>query len=149
MNSHGKLLAICIFVLYPSLSFADDLKLRAMDTHGKPLSGNIVHVTFSYQNEQTQRLELKTNVDGAASFSVSDPVPTRVSVNIVPNAMQHWRCTWHGTCGISVTPDEALRSGVAFYESKERAKLRTNPGEILFVARGWTFWQHLLAPITE
>jgi len=149
MSSYGKLLVICIFALWPDLSVAGDLKLKAIDTHGKPLAGNVVHVTFFYKDERAQRLELQTDVAGEAGFSVSASVPTRISVSIVPKANQHWRCNWRGTCGISVTPDEALRNGVAFYESKERAKLKTTPGELLFVARGRTFWQHLLGPLAK
>jgi hypothetical protein len=149
MNFHEKLLALWLFVLWPNFSLADELKLRAIDTHGKPLAGNVVIVTFFRNDEREQRLELKTDVNGEVSFSVSEPVPTRVLVAVVPKIHQHWRCNWRGTCGISLTPEEAFRNGVAFYESEKRAELKTNPGQILFVARGRTIWQHLIGPLAQ
>lgn len=147
--NHEKLLAFWFFALWPSFSLADELKLRAIDTHGKPLAGNVVLVTFFHDVEREQRLELKTDVNGEASFSVPAPVPTRVLVAVVPKIGQNWRCNWRGTCGISLTPEEAFRNGVAFYESKKRAELKINPGQILFVARGWTLWQHLIGPLAK
>ena len=149
MNSCGKLLAIWLCALWPSFSLADDLKLRAIDTHGKPLAGNVVLVTFFHNDERVQRLELKTDTDGEAYFSVPAPLPTRILVAVVPKTSQHWRCNWRGTCGISLTPEEALQNGIAYYESKKKAKLKTNPGEILFVARGRTFWQYLIGPFAK
>jgi hypothetical protein len=146
---YGKLLTIWLFAFWPSFAHADELKLRAIDSHGKPLAGNVVHVTFSPGDGRVQRLELKTDASGEASFSVPAPLPTRISVAVVPKANQHWRCQWRGTCGTSLTPEEALRNGFAYYESQKKAERKTNPGEILFVARGRTFWQHLLAPIAE
>ncbi len=149
MNSYSKLLAIWLFALWPNFSLADELNLRAIDTHGKPLAGNIVVVTFFHNDERVQRLQLKTNAVGEANFSVPAPVPTRMLVAVVPKTNQHWRCNWRGTCGISLTTEEALRNGVAFYESEKRANMKSNPGEILFVARRWTFWQHLIGPLAK
>ena len=149
MNSYRMLLAIWLLALWPNLCIADELKLRAIDTHGKPLAGNIVLVTFFHNEERKQRLELKTDVNGEADFSIPAPVPTRMLIAVVPKTGQHWRCNWRGTCGISLVPEEASRNGVAFYESKKRAELKTNPGEMLFVARGWTFCQHLIGPLAK
>lgn len=146
MISCRKLLAICLFALWPNFSLAEQLKLKAIDTHGKPLPGNVALVTFFHNDERVQRLELKTDANGEAYFSVPAVVATHMFVAVVPRTHQHWRCNWRGTCGISLTPEEAFRDGVAFYESEKRVKLRTNPGEILFIARGWTFWQYLIGP---
>jgi hypothetical protein len=149
MNSYGRLLAIWLCALWPSFSLADDLKVRAIDTHGKPLAGNVVLVTFFHNDERVQRLELKTNAHGEAFFSVSAPLPTRILVAVVPKTNQHWRCNWRGTCGIYLTPEEALRYGVAFYESEKKADRKTDSGEILFVARRSTFWQYLIGPLAK
>jgi hypothetical protein len=149
VNFFGKLLAIWFFALWPGGSFADELKLKVMDTRGKPLAGNEVLVTFFHNDERLQKLELRTDADGEAHFSVSAPIATRMQVAVVPKTNQHWRCNWRGACGISLSPEEALRDGVAFHESKKRARQKTNPGEILFLPQGRTFWQHLIGPLAK
>ena len=149
MSRHWQLIFICLLVLWPDFSFADQLVFRATDTHGKPLAGNTVIATWLYAEGRKERVEMKTDPNGEARIVVPSQVPTQVTISVVPKVGQHWRCNWRGTCGISIAPVDAFRNGIAFYEMQKRASLKATPGQILFIARPWTLWQYLIGPLAS
>jgi hypothetical protein len=122
--------------------------------NGHPLPKQHVLVSLLYEGSETKPQkydavqQLDTDANGVARFILPDPGPAHLSVGIRLTS-EHWHCG----CGIPalVLTKELIQKGIV--ESRDLGSpakpVTAGPGEIVFVARPYTFFEILLAPLLK
>lgn len=138
-------------MLAPSCT-AQAVTIRVVNANdGSPLQKQPVSVTLSYSKGEKSlaTLDFETDQNGEVHFVLSKPAPERLSARVRLTS-EHWRCG----CGVVVPTKALLQEGVvgplpAGQSEHSAARIKTAPGEILFVARPLSFWERLLYPFVK
>lgn len=149
----------CLFLLLFSLlclspaCACQTVKVRVVnERNGHPLKGQHVHLSFVYGDNRTKgasplnlqtTFDSSTNKSGEAEFSLPQPAPDFLSVQVRPTA-PYSDCT----CTALVSPDEVREEGYA-RAIIGRPAPGTKPGEILIQVHLLNFFQRLLYPFEK
>ena len=147
----GCMKAFCWILLLSSLCPAQELTVRVLNAHNRaPLAKQTV--TVQYLNERpagaSSPLSLQTDSHGEVRFSVPSPLPATVDVKVALTS-EHWHCA----CWVMVEAGKVLREGVAQAAPSKSGKaikdITSQPGEVIIMARPFTFGETLLYPFVK
>jgi len=94
-------------------------------------------------------MRLETDVNGEAQLILPEPAPAHLGITVrLISEHWHWVC-WH-----FVAAQDLIQRGIAVTEpshesTRSSAAVKVEPGEILFVARPFTFFEELLYPLVK
>jgi hypothetical protein len=128
--------ALVWLIFVSSVCFAQELKVRVINgKDGQPLPKQAVTVQFVNETPVTASspLRLETDANGEVRFGIPKPLPEHLHVRVALTS-EYWHC---GCC--------ALRKGAKAND----VPARTEPGEILIIARPFTFGERLLYPLVK
>ena len=144
-----------VFIGVPLLcpvSFAQTLAVRVINgSDGHPLRQQIVVVQFL--DEQPIRasspLQLKTDASGEAQFRIPDSQPKHLNIRLALTS-EHWHCA----CWVMTDTENVVHNGIMQTAPANKAKVYTvpanaKPGQIVFVATPFTFFERLLYPLIK
>ena len=122
--------------------------------NGHPLPKQPISVGLIYHKDEkppanySARFQLETDANGEAEFQLPDPAPAHVAAQ-AHLTFEHWHC---GCAALENTQDliqKGFTAGLATGSTPTGASAKARPGEILFVARPFTFFERLLYPLTK
>lgn len=91
-------------------------------------------------------LNLETDVNGQASFSLPEPAPAHLGA-VVRLTSENWHCA----CLALADTHEVIRNGITVTQTSQKSAapppLQAQPGEILFTPRPLTFFERILQPL--
>lgn len=92
-------------------------------------------------------LLLRTDEHGEAHFNLPDPAPEHFEAWVGIGSEEHWWCA----CRMLGATKDVVQKGVVGPQPRSlKPSSRTaNPGEILFVARPWTLFDRIVAPLVR
>ena len=131
------------------------VKIRVIDdTNGHPLQKQQISISLLYEKGERvpanydALLHVETDVNGEVQFRLPEPAPAHIAAQVHLTS-EHWHC---GCTALVATPD-LTQKGVVVAEpghgSTRSASAKAEPGEILFVARPFTFLERLLYPLVK
>jgi hypothetical protein len=121
------------------------LRVHIVNTKdGKPLKNETVTVSFLYEGEQpAPPLQLQTDQNGEAVFNLPEPAPMDLDIRVKLKS-EYWHCG----CMALVVPKDIIQKGFTT-ATEASGGLKPGPGEILFVARPYSLWERILAPLVK
>lgn len=146
----------CLLFLAPPCFGQTIVKLRIINTNnGNPLKSQQILVNFLYgkgEERPTQyqpTLRLETNASGEAQFNLPELPPSHLSF-VVHLASEHWHCA----CLELAETQNVIQDGIVVGGVRNELRihgqiLKAKPGEVLFVARPFTFLEKLLNPFVK
>ena len=118
------------------------------------MPNKIVSVSLLYEKRENRprgydsNLHLTTDVNGRAQFNLPTPIPARLWF-VLSLEQKRWRCG----CAFSApsTTEDLVRKGIVVGSNLTRssAMKKTQPGELVFLARPATFFERLTDPLRE
>ena len=151
-----KWLAGCLVLLFCPLCFGQRIKVGVINARdARPLQNAHVSVSLLYeQGAKTPEryesiLRAETDTDGRAGFSLPQPLPTHVSIQVKFDS-EHWRCA----CVALLATQDVLQKGVRVDAERDEKPHSSDTGqaksgEILFYARPLTFFERILYPFVK
>lgn len=148
---------ISFFLLWFSAAcFGQTIKIRIINvTTGRPLGKLPVSVGLVYdKNEKTppnidKRFQLETDSNGDTQFTLPEPPPSHIAAQTRLTS-EHWHCG----CVMLIATRDLLQNGFVGGDPRNKAAraaapLKADPGEILFVASRFSWWERILYPLTK
>ena len=130
---------------------AQTVTIRVLNVNsGKPLIGQTVSVNFVYGSVEgtsgpRSLIRLTTNKNGEAEVSLPHPMPDHIWVEIKLTS-EHWHCA----CQDLVPTAEVIQKGINVPEGVGmKHPEASHPGEVIFGARPFTFFEKLLYPFVK
>jgi hypothetical protein len=156
MKTHHLRNLFCLLPIWlGSLCFAQLVTIRVIDArNGYPLQKRQASLRLLYgKNEKTPAkyeptLLLETDDNGEAQFKLPEPAPEHLEAWVGITSEEHWWCG----CLLSVLTQDVVQKGIGGSwpgpgSQKSPVSEKAVPGEILFLARPWTLFEKLLAPL--
>jgi hypothetical protein len=131
------------------------ITIRIVDAKNeRPLPKQNVSVSLLYDASEKApakydaQLHLETDVNGAAQFTLPEPAPARVSVGARLTS-EHWRCGC--AAPVLAVTQELMQKGIVKGSEFDSARhpAKAEPGEIVFIARPFTFFERLMYPLLK
>ena len=153
MSMSCRYLVSFVLLCAGPLSRAQELSVRVIDVHERPLKKQSVGVSLLYdRGEKTPakydaKLSLKTAADGVVRFTLPEPPPAQLAVSVTCN----W-ARWHCAPGVVAKTQDVIRKGIVMSAASATVSAPATlakPGEILFVNRPGSFLQWLLYPLEK
>jgi hypothetical protein len=132
------------------------IRVRVIDdTNGHPLPKQQVSISLLYEKGEKvpanydALLQLETDVNGEVQFRLPEPAPAHLAAQVRLTS-EHWHCG----CTALVDTQDLIQKGLVGPEpghgsTRSTASVKAEPGEILFVARPFTFFERLLYPLVK
>jgi hypothetical protein len=142
---------VVILLCFAQLSFAQTVTVRVINgKNQRPLVGQSVRVSLLYGKGEKvpalfdANLSLKTGVDGETKFSLPQPPPAHIYVNVLIDSSR-WQCL----CVLLDTTRNIVETGIVKTTTKKKQKdlAADKEGQILFIAQPIFFWYRLLTPL--
>jgi hypothetical protein len=135
--------------------FGQAIRVRIVNgENGHLLSKQQITVSLLYDGSEKQPVKYDavvrhdTDANGAAQFDLPEPPPAHLSVGARLTS-DYWHCGCAAPA-IVVTKELMLKGIVEGMELRSPTTLvKAEPGEILFVARPFTFFERLLYPLLK
>jgi|HubBroStandDraft_5_1064220.scaffolds.fasta_scaffold328211_2 hypothetical protein len=136
--------------------FGQTIKIRITDVkEGRPLGKLTVSVGLVYDKNEKPPPDvdthflLETDSNGDTQFTLPKPPPSHVAAQ-AHLTWEHWHCG----CAMLIATRDLLQNGFVAGDPRSKAAraaapLKADPGEILFVASRFSFWERLLYPLTK
>ncbi len=145
-----------LFLLWISPAcFGQVITIRVINgKNGQPLVKQPISIALEYRQSEPKpakydaHLSLETDANGSVQVSLPNPAPVHLSVGAHLTS-EYWHCI----CSTppSVITKEILQEGIvvggglgSFEDSRKVA-----PGELLFVARPFTFFERIFYPLLK
>ena len=137
------------------LCVGQTIRIRIINgSNGHPLLKQPVSVSLLYEKAEKAPakyealLRLETDTNGVALFTLPDLAPAHLSAGAHLTS-EHWQCGC--AAPLLVDTKDVIQNGVvAGREFSSRAtSVKAEPGEIIFVARPFTFFERLLYPLLK
>jgi len=133
-------------------SFAQAVKVRVVNgNNGDPLPKQAVSVQFLYEKppKASPPLRIDTDANGEAQFRIPEPPPERLDVRLALTS-GHWHCG----CLVMAGTEDVISKGFVDAAPPNKAKAstapaNTEPGQIVFIVRPFTFFEKLLYPLVK
>jgi|HubBroStandDraft_6_1064221.scaffolds.fasta_scaffold561427_1 hypothetical protein len=149
-----KWLACCLVLWFCPLCFGQMITIRVINQKdGQPLQKAQVSLSLLYeQGAKTPAhyesvLRAETDTYGKAEFSLPEPSPTHIFVQVKLNS-GYWRCA----CAALVMTQDVLNKGMTVdptHDAKPDKAQQARAGEIFFYAQPLTFFERLLYPFVK
>jgi hypothetical protein len=149
MLSRG--LGCVLMILVGSSCFAQEVTVRVVNSNGGALRKQPVEVFLSNPESPTtdhtvSHLKLETDSKGEAHFTLPEPGPSHISVN-VRLSERDWNCA----CSVGAHTQDVIQQGrlvdLQRESKKTAASLKAASGEILFIAHRMPFLLRLFWPL--
>jgi len=149
-------LVCSVSLLLSPACFGQTIKVRVVDcSKGRPLARQRVSLHLLYDKtthasmSKSTILHLETDLNGEAPFSLPEPPPARLIAD-VDLSSRLWNCDRF----VLVSTQDVVQNGSVVAkaceeETRSKASVKPQPGEILFLALPPTWWQRLLYPLTK
>lgn len=132
--------------------FAQAVKVRVINGYGgQPLSKQVVVVQFFYEKPASVSppLHIETDANGEAQFNISGSHPENIDVRLTLTS-EYWHCL----CWVMADTKEVLREGIlqippTNVPNAPIAPANREPGQIVFVARPFSFFEKWLYPFLK
>ena len=143
--------AFCWIFLLSSLCSAQELTVCVLNAKNRqPLAKQTV--TVQYLNDKPpgalSPVSLQADNHGEARFSLPSPLPGTVDVKVALTS-EHWHCA----CWVMVETGKALHDGFVQTAPSKSGKtveaITSKPGEVIIMARPFTFGEKLLYPFVK
>ena len=142
---------LCVLCL-SNVCFAQELTVRVINGNdGQPLAKQPVTVQFLNETPTaaSSPLRLETDAKGEVRFAIPKPVPERLNVRVALTS-EHWHCG----CWVMAETAKVMQDGFTQTAQTKNAKAsdspaKTEPGEIIIIARPFTFGERLLYPFVK
>jgi hypothetical protein len=136
-------------LLFSPVCFAQSVRIRVVNgKNGKALPKQPISVQFIYQRPPTVStpLHLETDPDGEAYFSIPQPSPAHLNVQVAPKS-EYWHCA----CGMMAETQTVVLKGIVqiVRQKRDHPSLRPEPRYITFVLRPYSFGEVLLYPFMK
>jgi hypothetical protein len=101
------------------------------------------------QSKISPPLHIETDANGEAQFNISESPPENIDVRLALPS-EHWHCA----CWVMADTETVLREGIVQIPpinvpNAPFAPASTEPGQIVFIARPFTFFEKLLYPLLK
>lgn len=143
-----------------SFCFAQNVTVRVVNgKNGHPLQNQLVTLSLEYgkgEHSPTQydaQPHTKTDAHGEARFSLPEPAPSHLGVQVLGLPQRHWDCR----CVFGVKTTEVIQKGtvagpaVGLHQPAksmtEPGLFKPTPGEILLAVRPVSFFEWLFYPL--
>jgi hypothetical protein len=131
---------------------AQVVKVRVINGYdGRPLPKQAVFVQFFYERRPkiSPPLHIETDANGEAQFNISESPPENIDVRLALT-YEHWHCA----CWVMADTEKILREGIVQVPptnvpNAPIAPASMGPGQIVFIARPFTFFEKLLYPFLK
>ena len=146
----GQLFVGLLLVCSSKACFGQTVVIRVLNgVSGTPLADQDITVSFlnssNGQNTATAPVHLRTDRKGNASVQLPDPAPRQLWVEVKLTSE-----TWHCGCKEMVSTQDVLSQGFTEASATKVGGGKgkwAGPGEVVFLARRYGFWERLLYPI--
>lgn len=108
-------------------------------------------VQFLYEkpNRVSSPLQIETDANSEAQFSIPEPQPVHVNVRLALTS-EHWHCA----CWVMTDSEKVIHNGIVQTAPTKKAKAstapaNTEPGQIVFIVRPFTFSERILYPLVK
>ena len=147
LTSHYAFRVALFACLLPSTCFSQAISVRAINGRdGHPLPNETVVAQFL--DEQPARVsspqQIKTDANGEAQIRVPHPTPKHLMIRLVLTS-EHWNCS----CGLMTDTGKVLGNGVLQAGNAHGVQVAARPGQVVFVATPFTFFERLLYPLLK
>ena len=149
-----RYLACFVLLLAGPLSSAQTVRIRVINgENGKPLQKQQVSASLIYRKGENAPekydaiLNLETDSNGEAQFSLPEPAPAHLSAQLKID----WG-RWHCGCRVLAVTQDVIQRGIvesAAVREGSSASIKADPGEILLVTRPMSFFERLLYPLLK
>lgn len=123
--------------------------------NGEPLQKQQIAVSFLYDASgriptgYPAIMHLETDVNGNAQLSLPEPAPQHIGITVHLTS-EHWHCV----CLALAETQNVIQEGVIVGRVGSQLRIRgqivkAKPGEVLFLARPFTFLERLLYPLVK
>jgi hypothetical protein len=137
------------------LCYGQEIRVRIINgKNGHPLPKQQVSVVLLYEGSETKPAKydavqhLDTDANGVAQFFLPEPGPAHLSIGVRLTS-EHWHCG----CDVAalVVTKELIQKGIVKGRglSSPGKPVTAALGEIVFVARPFTFFETLLYPLVK
>ncbi len=131
---------------------AQAVKVRVINGNdGHALPKQAVSVQFIYEKPPNASLplEIKTDANGEAQFNIPEPAPEHINVRATMSS-EHWHCA----CWVLADTDQVVHEGIVQAAATKDTKasvapVNAEPGQIVLIARPFTFFERLLYPLVK
>lgn len=152
---HFRYFVCCLLLWLSTSCLGQEIRIRVIDaTSRHPLQKQRVSLSLLYEKSEKTPAKydalvyLETDLSGEAQFRLPEPPPAHLEAQVRLTS-EHWHCG----CLVLVATQDLIQKGVVGTELGHRsgrsAAERAQPGEILFVARPFTFLERLLYPLVK
>jgi hypothetical protein len=150
-----RFLGWMILLWASSFCFGQVIKIRIINgKNGQPLPKQQVSVSLLYNKKIEDSpakydalLHLETDAKGVAQFTLPEPLPEHLSAGVHLTS-EHWR-----GCAVPalVVTKDLIRDGTVQGQALATftTPVKAEPGEILFIARPFTFFEKLFSPLLK
>jgi hypothetical protein len=122
--------------------------LDSKDGHGLAKAAVSVQFLSKTLGKASPSLQLQTDSNGETQFTIPEPRPDRLSVEITLNSGN-----WHCSCRLMADMEAILNKGIlrsdAPGNNASNTPLQAEPDYIIFVARPYDFFERFLAPLLK
>jgi hypothetical protein len=151
-NSLGWL---CILCLCP-ICFAQTITIRVINIrNGDPLQKQQVSISIGYDKGEEapakydKIVNLETDIEGKAEYNLPEPPPRYVHFRVRLSSEY-----WHYAPVSTERTQELIQQGVVVSTPQTKPRksdfpIKVKPGEIIFLARPFTFFERLFYPVTK
>jgi hypothetical protein len=130
---------------------AQTVRVRVINDDGRPLPKQAIFVQFFSEKPAniSPPLHIETDANGEAQFNISESRPENIDVRLALTS-EHWHCL----CWVMVGTEKLLREGIVQISPTKVpnapiAPANREPGQIVFIARPFTFFEKLLYPLLK
>jgi hypothetical protein len=129
---------------------AQTIRVRVINgDDGHPLPKQAVSVQFLYEKpvQALRSLDIETDGHGEAQFNIPEPAPGHISIRITLSS-EHWHCA----CWVMANTERVVREGIVHAGAAKKtpaASTNAQPGQIIFIASPFTFFERLLYPLVK
>lgn len=139
---------VFILLLYP-VCFGQKVTVRVINAkNGHPLPKQTVFVQFLYEQPPaaSSPVQVQTDGTGRAQFTIPEPQPEHLNVRVALTS-EHWHCA----CWVMTDTEKVIRNGLVQTDrlNSPSAQVNAEAGEIVFIARPFTFFERALYPLVK
>jgi hypothetical protein len=156
--ARGFRCTVCFLLFSVAPCLAQEAKICVINgANGHPLPKLAVSVSFLYDKKHDEAiptnpvasLKLETDGNGEVHFKFPQPRPAHFSTQVSLDE-SHWHCR----CVILASTEDLVREGITEPSTKKdaekfAARYKVVPGEILIIARPFSFFERLFYPIMK
>jgi hypothetical protein len=151
---YGFVVLLSILLLSP-FCLAQTIIVRVINAkNGHPLQKQEISISIGYDKGEVapatyeKSIAVETDIEGKAQFKLPDPPPKWLSFRIRLSS-EHWHYASRATERTQELIEHGIVISVPGKPKESDVPIKAVPGEIIFPARPFTFFERLLFPIEK